>query len=101
MTSTLLRHRPRVLTVVACGVGLVLAVSGCDSTQDARQAVSDAASDARARLDKALDDLQDEVADARAKNVDEVASDYPVAASSAQASTAASIVASTHAGGAR
>ena len=55
MTSTLLRHRPRVLTVVACGVGLVLAVSGCDSTQDARQAVSDAASDARARLDKALD----------------------------------------------
>ena len=35
------------------------------------------------------------VADSRSKSVDEIASDYPVAAASMQASTAASIVAST------
>jgi len=39
------------------------------------------------------------VASARGKSVDEVAGDYPVAAASAQASTAASIVASTLDGG--
>ncbi|MGC4090148.1 MAG: 30S ribosomal protein S5 [Polyangiaceae bacterium] len=39
------------------------------------------------------------VADARGKDLEHVAADYPVAASAAQASTAASIVASTHGSG--